>query len=84
MLQKELSHQQGQPRKEEKPSEKSVRALEPTMKFLRREVQNGRERGLILGLRFSSSSAGLFYTFGTLFEISWLSEITQSVSPVES
>lgn len=84
MLQKELSRQQGQPRKEEKPSEKSVRALEPTMKFLRREVQNGREGGLILGLRFSSSSVGLFYTFGTLFEISGLSEITQSVSPVES
>ena len=45
MLQKELSRQQGQPRKEEKPLEKSVWALEPTVKFLRREVRDGRREG---------------------------------------
>lgn len=49
MLQKELSRQQGQPRKEEN-LQRSARALAPTMKCPRREVQNGSEAGLTLGL----------------------------------
>lgn len=74
MLQKELSRQQGQPRKEEKPSERSVPGEKSRM--------GGRQGSP--WVCFPSSLAGLFYTSGTLFGISGLSEIIQPVSLVES